>query len=90
MKKFWLRCIGPFIVGQGQVSGCVVVDTEDLKVLNEGELEGEGANKTLRICRGTGQREREREREKRSRGWGWRVGWLQVNNGGVRKRRWVR
>ena len=44
VKKFWLRCIGPFIVGQGQVSGCVVVDTEDLKVLNEGELEGEGAN----------------------------------------------
>ena len=36
---------------------------KDLKVLNEGELEGEGANKTLRICRGTGQRERERERE---------------------------
>lgn len=64
MKKFWLRCIGPFIVGQGQVSGCVVVDTEDLKVLNEGELEGEGANKTLRICRGTGQREREREEVK--------------------------
>ena len=68
MKKFWLRCIGPFIVGQGQVSGCVVVDTEDLKVLNEGELEGEGANKTLRICRGTGQRERERERERRGQG----------------------